>query len=396
MGGRKTMNTVELLDIVSTGETSKVQFKEELPNRESVAQEIVAMSNSLGGVILLGIKDVTGEVVGLSPEQVEEYDRVVSQIADNIKPIVYITTEVVKVDKDGTTRNVLVVNVQEGINKPYKTSRGEIYVKQGSNKRLLTDNSEIMRLFQQSSNLFADEMEVYDTTIDDVDERLFADYFKKEFKVTYQEKGLTYEEALRAKRVLRNDKVSLAGLLFFGRDPQNIKPAFTIKTVSFFGNDIAGVSYRNKPEDLKGTIPELFKQCMDFLRSNLQHRQQGQEFNSVGILEISEIVLTELLQNALIHRDYFKNAPIKIMIFDDRVEIVSPGKLPNSLTIDDIKYGNTVIRNNQIAMFATHTMPYSGLGSGIKRAVAQQPDIELINDVDGEQFIVRIPRVQQG
>ena len=113
------------------------------------------------------------------------------------------------------------------------------------------------------------------------------------------------------------------------------------------------------------------------------------------ILEISEVVLIELLQNAMIHRDYFKNAPIKIMIFDNRVEIVSPGKLPNSLTIDEIKYGNTVIRNNQIAMFATHTMPYSGLGSGIKRAIAELPSIELINDVDGEQFIVRIPRIEQ-
>ncbi|MCE1169684.1 MAG: putative DNA binding domain-containing protein [Sphingobacteriia bacterium] len=390
------MNTVELLDIVSTRETSKVQFKQELPNRESVAQELVAMSNSLGGVILLGIKDVTGEVVGLSSEQIEEYDKVVSQIADNIKPIVYITTEVIRVDKDKSIRNVLVVNIQEGINKPYKTARGEIYVKQGSNKRLLTDNSEIMRLFQQSSNLLVDEMEVFDTTIDDIDERLFADYFKREFKVSYQEKGLTYEEALRAKRVLRKDKVSLAGLLFFGKEPQSIKPAFTIKAVSFFGNDIAGSSYRNKPEDFKGTIPELFKQSMNFLRSSLLHTQQEQEFHSVGVLEISEIVLTELIQNALVHRDYLKNAPIKIMIFDDRVEIVSPGKLPNSLTIEEIKFGNTVIRNNQIAMFAIHSMPYSGLGSGIKRALAQQPDIELINDVNGEQFIVRIPRMQDG
>lgn len=390
------MNTVELLDIVSTRETSKVQFKQELPNRECVAQELVAMSNSLGGVILLGIKDVTGEVVGLSSEQIEEYDKVVSQIADNIKPIVYIRTEVIRVDKDKSIRNVLVVNIQEGINKPYKTARGEIYVKQGSNKRLLTDNSEIMRLFQQSSNLLVDEMEVFDTTIDDIDERLFADYFKREFKLSYQEKGLTYEEALRAKRVLRKDKVSLAGLLFFRKEPQSIKPAFTIKAVSFFGNDIAGSSYRNKPEDFKGTIPELFKQSMNFLRSSLLHTQQEQEFNSVGVLEISEIVLTELIQNALVHRDYFKNAPIKIMIFDDRVEIVSPGKLPNSLTIEEIKFGNTVIRNNQIAMFAIHSMPYSGLGSGIKRALAQQPDIELINDVNGEQFIVRIPRMQDG
>ena len=391
------MNAVELLSVISTGETSKVQFKQELPHKDSVAQEIVAMSNSLGGMILVGVEDVTGNLIGLSAEQIEEYDRTVSQIADNIKPIVYITTEVVnvKIDADQSVKSILIVHIQEGINKPYKTAKGEIYVKQGSNKRLLTDNAEIMRLFQNSGNLLADEMEVFDTSVIDIDERLFADYFKKEFKMSYQEKGLTYEEALRAKRVLRNNKVTLAGLLFFGIEPQNIKPVFSIKTVSFLGNDIAGNSYRNKPEDKKGTIPELFKQGMDFFRSNLRHTQQGQNFNSIGVLEISEIALIELLQNALIHRDYFKNAPIRIMIFDDRVEIVSPGKLPNSLTIDEIKYGNTVVRNNQITMFATHTLPYSGLGSGIRRALQEQPNIELINDIEGEQFIVKIPRIEQ-
>jgi len=107
------MNAVELLDIVSTGETTKVQFKEELPHRDSVAQEIVAMSNSLGGVILLGVKDVTGELVGLSAGQIEEYDRIVSQVADNIRPIVYITTEVIKVDVCNSIKNILVVHIQD-------------------------------------------------------------------------------------------------------------------------------------------------------------------------------------------------------------------------------------------------------------------------------------------
>ncbi|MDR1918649.1 MAG: ATP-dependent DNA helicase RecG, partial [Tannerellaceae bacterium] len=253
-------------------------------------------------------------------------------------------------------------------------------------------NAEIMRLFQQSSNLLADEMEVYGTDINDIDERLFADYFKREFGISYQEKGLTYEEALKAKRVLRNNRVTLAGLLFFGKEPQNIKPAFTIKTVSFFGNDISGNQYRSKPEDLKGTIPELFKQAMNFLNSSLRHTQQGQGFNSVGILEISEIALVETLQNSLIHRDYFKNSPVRVLVFDDRVELISPGKLPNSLTVEEAKYGNPIIRNNQLAMFGAHAMPYSGLGSGLRRAVKEQPDIELINDIEGELFIVKIPR----
>jgi len=389
------MNTIELLDIISAGETSTVQFKQEMDD-DKFAAEMIAMSNSKGGTILVGVQDKTGEITGLTYEQLQSYNNRLASVAnDKVKPQIYIETEVITVNTDKEEKRILVVTISEGIAKPYKDKNGAIWVKQGADKRRITDNTEIMRLFQQSGNLFADEMEVYDTSVNDIDERLFADYFKKEFAMSYQDKGLTYEEALRAKRILRNNRISLAGLLFFGKEPQNIKPAFTIKTVSYFGNDIAGNSYRNKPADLKGTIPELFQQCMDFMRSNLRHTQQGQDFNSTGVLEISETVLTELLQNALIHRDYFKNAPIKVMIFDDRVEIVSPGKLPNSLTVEDIKYGNTVIRNSQIAMFASHVLPYSGLGSGIKRSLNEQSNIEFINDINGEQFIVKIPRVQQ-
>ena len=252
-----------------------------------------------------------------------------------------------------------------------------------------------MRLFQQSGNLLADEMGVHGTTIDDINKDTFAEYFKKEFGETYEQKGLSYEEALRAKRVLKNNQVSLAGLLFFGNDPQSIKPAFTVKVVSFFGNDISENQYRSKPKDLRGTIPQLFNEAMNYLKSNLHHLQAGQNFNSVGILEISEIALIELVQNALIHRDYFKNSPVRILVFDNRIEIISPGKLPNSLTIDDIKFGNPVIRNNQLVAFGSHTLPFSGLGSGIKRAISEQPNIELINDKEGEQFSVIIPRPEK-
>lgn len=386
------MDAIELLTMLETGETSRVQFKDKMPHGDSLSKEIVAMSNSAGGVILFGIEDVTGAVNGLSSEEIEEYDRRISQVADNIKPPVYLTTEVVKTGSDGDARSVLVVNIPDGINKPYKTDKGEIYVKQGSNKRQLVDNGEIMRLFQRSGNLLADEMEVYDTSVDDIDRQVFSEYFKMEFGKSFAEKGLSYEEALRAKRILRNGRVTLAGLLFFGNDPQSIRPAFTVKMVSYFGTDQSGNDYRSKPADLRGRMPELFEKCMDWLKGNLRHVQDGQDFNSIGHLEISEVALIELVQNALVHRDYFKNAPIRIMLFDDRLEIISPGRLPNSLTVDDIRYGNPVVRNNQIAAFAYRTMPFSGLGTGVKRALERQPDIELVNDVEGEQFKVIIPR----
>ena len=386
------MNALELLDIIGTGETSKVQFKEKLPHLDNIAKEMVAMSNSLGGVVLIGVKDKTGDITGLNSNQIEEYDRKVSEVADNLKPPVYITTEVVKIEQEGSSQNVLVLHIQEGINKPYKTAKGEIYVKQASNKRLLTENAEIMRLFQQGGDLCADEMEVHRTSARDVDEKQFSDYFTKEFQSSYQDRGLTFEQALERKKVLHNNKLTLAGLLFFGKDPQSLKPAFTIKAVSYFGNALEGNKYRSKPKDFTGTIPKLFEKGMDFLKSNLDSIQSGESFNAQGKLEISSIALEELLQNALVHRDYFKNSPIILRIFDNRIEIVSPGKLPNNLTVENIQFGNSVIRNNQLASFSSHTLPYSGLGSGVKRSLAEQPNIKLINDIDGEQFTVIIPR----
>lgn len=387
------MDALELLDVISTGETSRVQFKEAMPHKDSIAQEIVAMANSLGGVILFGVEDATNIPKGLSPEAIEEYDRIISQVADNIKPTVYIQTEVVNVGAADTPKNILVIHVPNGYNKPYKTDRGDIYIKQGANKRLVVDNGEIMRLFQRSGNLLADEMPIADTSIDDIDERVFSNYFVKEFGMTFADKGLTYEAALRAKRVLRDGHVTLAGLLFFGLAPQSIRPTCTIKVVSYFGNDSGGSDYRNKPEDLRGTMPELFAKCMGWLKNNLKSVQAGQGFNSIGRLEINEEALLELVQNALLHRDYFKNSPIRVFLFDDRLEIISPGRLPNSLTVDDIKYGNPVVRNNQLVAFASRTMPFSGLGTGVKRALERQPNIEFYNDFDGDQFKVVIPRL---
>ena len=389
------MNATELMDIVKLGETSKVQFKREFDNQEKIAAEMIAMSNAKGGMIIFGVEDKTGNIVGLDYAALQNIgNRVATTANDLVKPQAFITTEILTIERETGRKKILIVYIEEGTAKPYKDNNGIIWIKQGGDKRKLTDNNEIMRLFQQSGILMADEMEVYGTSIDDIDEMSFSNYFMKEFEMSWKAKGLTYLEALKVKKVLRNNRVTLAGLLFFGKEPQNINPIFTIKAVSFFGNDLSSNMYRTKPADFKGTIPMLFKQGMDFFRSHLRHAQKGQNFNSIGILEISEIALTEILQNALIHRDYFKNAPVRILIFDDRVEIISPGKLPNALTVEEIKYGNPVVRNNQIAMFSSITLPYSGLGTGLKRAIKEQPDIEFVNDVEGEQFIVKIPREQ--
>ena len=385
------MTAIELLDVIGSGETSKVQFKAILPHKDDFAKEMIAMTNSLGGIILIGVEDKTGRVLGLTNEQLHSFGGDIGNIAfDKVLPPIYVTTEVVTVGDDEPKR-VLIIHLNEGINKPYSDRNGHIYVKQGDGKRRITDNFEIRRLFQQSGNLLADEEEVYETTLNDINQEKFDSYFQQEFNSTFAQRGLTYQQALKAKRILRNDKLSLAGLLFFGENPQNFRPAFCIKAVAFFGNEIGGNEYRDS-KDIIGTIPEMFEDGLRFLTANLHQIQDGQNFNTTGKLEISRIALEEILQNALLHRDYYKNAPVRILIFDNRVEIISPGKLPNSLTVEEVKYGNPVIRNNQLVAFGSKLMPYRGLGSGVSRSILEQPNIELINDQEAEKFTVIIPR----
>jgi len=160
---------------------------------------------------------------------------------------------------------------------------------------------------------------------------------------------------IRAEKVLRNNHLTLAGLLFFGKEPQTLCPAFIIKVAMFAGNDIGGNVYRSKPENLTGPIPELFRQGMMYLKSNIRYLQNGQRFNSHGIPEVSIIAMKKVFRNALVHCNYFENSSVRPLAFDNGIEIISPGKLSNNLTVEEVKYGNPVIRNNQIALFASQT-----------------------------------------
>jgi ATP-dependent DNA helicase RecG len=139
-------------------------------------------------------------------------------------------------------------------------------------------------------------------------------------------------------------------------------------------------------------LADVFQQTLGFIMSNTRALQGDQGINSVGQPEVPRIVWEELIANALIHRDYFISAPVRILVFADRVEIISPGHLPNNLTIENVKAGNSNMRNPILASFAAKLLPYRGLGSGLLRALRAWPDIELIDDRVGNLFKVIITR----
>ncbi len=134
------------------------------------------------------------------------------------------------------------------------------------------------------------------------------------------------------------------------------------------------------------------RQTISFLLANTRNVQGEQPVNSLGLPEIPRIVFEELIANALVHRDYFISAPVRVFIFSDRVEIISPGHLPNNLTVANIKAGNSNTRNPVLASFAYQILPYRGFGSGILRALDKYPAIDFIDDRDGNLFTCIIRR----
>lgn len=387
------MTQEELKDIARCGETTTIQFKEQFTGQKEIAKEMIAFANTLGGQIFFGIKDKTGELLGLSYDDIQTISRELGNAAnEHVRPTIYITTDVVRAEG----KHFLVCAVAQGKNKPYKNLNGEIWVKQGADKRRITENSEILALFQDSGSYQADAAGVTDTNFGDLDRYALNDYLKKVYSLDLDILADKAEQLLKNIHVLNHNGIpTLAGYLFFGKHPEYYCPTFMVKAVSFFGNELAGTQYRDTKE-IVGNMPQIYEKSMSFMKSNLHNIQEkGASFNSLGKLEIAEEVLEEVLQNALVHRDLLRSAPIRIFIFDNRVEIISPGALAGGLTEEDIRNGKTYQRNPYMATFATNALHYRGIGSGIVRILAEYPEIEIVNDVSGKEFKMIIPRTIQ-
>lgn len=384
------METTELIDILSRDEDSRHQFKADMTNADALAAEIVAFSNTAGGRIFIGVNG-DRSVRGLSGADVARLNQLVANAASqNVRPAVNPLTENVP-HPAGT---VLVITIAEGVNKPYMDKNGAIWVKNGSDKRRATSREEIQRLFQQAGLVHADKTPVAGLGAGDVDMPYFEAFFKQQFGEPLARHNQPLPQLLTNMNLMNQGQLNVAGSLLFAKAPHYALPAFIVKAVALVGNQIEDERYLDS-RDITGKLADVFQQTLGFISANTRAVQGEQGFNSQGQAEIPRIVWEELVANALIHRDYFISAPVRVLVFADRVEIISPGHLPNNLTIENIKAGNSNIRNPILASFAAKLLPYRGLGSGLLRALRAWPHIELIDDRSGNLFKVIVARPQE-
>ncbi|RIB31209.1 RNA-binding domain-containing protein [Phocaeicola vulgatus] len=403
----------DILKLINAGEVSGVQFKERILDKYDIACELVAFSNSHGGKLVVGIKDKTGEINALSYSEVQETTNLLSDIAsENVVPSILIKIDTIEVE-DG---NLVIATVKEGLNKPYHDNKGIVWVKNGADKRKVFDNAELAEMMTDCGSFAPDEAGVRDATVNDLDAATIKQFLGNRFERVLEKKGLTgdafneasldmicsaiakghdCEKILRNLRFIRPDgTLTVAAMLLFGKYTQRWMPMMTAKCICFAGNSVGSKVFRDKVNDadMEGNLLHQYDTIMDFFTRNLHNVQVGDEFNSIGKLEIPYTSLVEFTVNSLVHRSLNMKAPVRIFIFDNRVEIHSPGALPNGLTIDDIKAGTSLPRNMFLFNNAIYLLPYTGVGSGITRALDENINVTFMNNDKAQEFVITVWR----
>jgi len=380
------MNKSELKERIAKGEDFHTEFKGKLPNRESLAKTIICFANTDGGQLIIGIAD-DGSILGVV--DLDAAMRAVDDVAYNrCSPPITIVQETLAIDG----KAILIVNIPKGTQRPYRTRSGQFYVR-SANRCRQASREELLRLFQAAQSVFYDETPILGTSETDIDWESFKKFLSDNLEVDVPDSELKlYFKNLR---LMGKEKTpTLAGMLFFGKRPQEFLPHAKIICAVIPGKDVAIPPLDRK--DISGSIPEMIENTQRFLSLYLKETHEINGFDSELTFEIPPAALREAVVNAIAHRDYTINAPIRIILFEDRIEFHTPGRLPNTVTIESIRIGGAhVLRNPTIYNLLYKMGMVTDPGSGVRRIIylIQKhlgKDVEM-QETDSE-FVLALPR----
>ncbi len=405
------MNRTELAELIHNRENSGVEFKRDDIRPEKLAEEMAALLNLEGGHILLGVEK-DGTVSGLTrpAERAEEW--VMDIARTHLRPAAIPYWETLEWE---TGKVVGIVSLPaDSPDKPYKAKRGSAWMTQvrvGTTTRDAIDEEEI-RLYQQSGRLQYDRKPVPGAAFTDLDRRRLVNYFRdirrQECPAAGDEEG--WQRLLINTEFMEEDRgrgvPSAGGLLLFGMHPNRYLPQSGITAVAYAGTE---KDYEAKERAvIRGPAVALFseagdvvetgviEQALDFVRRNTTmaawideggRRQERWDYPSEAV--------REAVVNAIAHRDYtITVTDIELSIYSDRLEVISPGRLPNTVTVDKIRAGYRASRNELIKEVLRDYRYIEATGLGVPRKIIQgmrahngtEPD--LIED--GDRFTVRL------
>ncbi len=376
-------------------ESSILEFKRELPKNDQIIRTIIGFCNQNGGKLIIGISD-NGEIEGLN---IKDLEHALNSMEKAIFEATYPPIIPRIFSRRFEEKNVLEIEVSSGMSKPYyRKSEGKergTYIRLG--RSTLRATFELIKELQwQSSGLSFETMPQYQANEEEIDLKKFSHFLgirknkgKAEssktilmaYNLILEEHSKTYPTA--------------AGLLLFGENPQKLLSEAMIICSHFRG--IAGREAL-ATIDCEGDLFNQFHQAEDFILSRLSSSYTIQSSRRSELLEIPKIAIREALLNAIVHRNYHLKAPTKIAIYENRIEIFSPGQFPGPLDLNNLRAGITYLRNPVICKIFREAGYVEKIGSGLIAILDSYEKQNLVDPqlIEGENYVKCIlPRVKK-
>ena len=404
------MNRAELLELIRNGEDSVVEFKREGVRNHDLAKTLVAFLNLEGGTVLLGVED-DGSLSGVTGDNVEEW--VVELCRAKIEPpVVPLLSWTRVLERRG--RDVLAVRVTQGPDKPYArlhNGRKTYYLRVGNTSREAS-REELGRMCQSSGWLRYGLKPAPGASLDTLDIRRLRDYLSRilggDLPSDDDADGLAALLTNLELMTMSAGQVvaTIDGVLLFGRKPNRFVPQSGVRAICFPGPD---ADYATRAdEDLRGPLVPLgaaadgslvefglVDQAWDFVRRNTTPTAYLDGARRVDRWEYPESVIREAVVNALVHRDYsIAGTDIMLSIYSDRLEIQSPGRLPNTVTPQSMKLGMRYARNQTLVNIMRDYGYVDARGMGVRNKII--PGMRTHNGTEPEfieeesRFTVRL------
>ncbi len=379
-----------------------MEFKRDDLRTQDLAKELVAFSNLEGGMVLLGVED-DGTVTGLMRHDLEEW--VMNVCCDKIRPAIVPFFEVFRSVKDDN--DVAIVRVTRGydVHVLWHNNTNKYLMRVGTQSREASQE-ELARL-QQRGSVRAELRPVSGATLANLDRRRLRNYFGdiRQQNVPAEEDEEAWRTLLVNTQVMTEEGVSVGGMLLFGKMPNRFLPYAGIDAVAYPGTEqgydaqertaLRGSMTPLLSED--GDIVEngLVEQALDFVQRNTRRVVEVKGGRRVERSVYPRDALREGIVNALIHRDcLLTGTDVELTIYSNRLEIVSPGRLPNGITSARMRFGTRAARNQllQDVMRGYRYLEHMGMGiprkivRGMREHNGTEPGLVELD----ERFIVRL------
>jgi len=332
----------ELLRKIRLGEDTSLEYKAvgfkgdrvSEPRRDDLADEIAAIANTAEGVMVLGVDDKTKEILGVPVARLDLLERTIFEICnESIKPpVVYRSYRTELPDSRGILQAVLKLEIPRSLF--VHKSPGGYFHRQGSSKREMPPEV-LARLFQQRSQarlIRFEEQAVPETSLHDLDESLWRRFLGR--RIT-DEAATLHKMKLLTKEESGMERVTVAGILLCSRSPERWLASAYIEAVRYRGTK-QDSNYQTDAKRITGPLDQQIREAVSFAHRNMAVHATKQP-GRVEIPQYDTRAVFEAVVNAVAHRDYsIHGSKIRLFLFDDRLELYSPGPLPNTVTIESM------------------------------------------------------------